>query len=39
MAYYRLGKEDLCIADWKKAADLGINEARKNLKDIFNIVY
>ena len=39
LAYCKQGKYELCISDLKKAADLGDNKARKNLKEIFNIDY
>lgn len=38
-AYYKKGLNKLCISDWKKAADLGNEEARQNLKKLFNIDY
>lgn len=41
--YFGKGKrkdfKDQCIADWKKAADLGSSQARKALKDHFGINY
>jgi tetratricopeptide (TPR) repeat protein len=37
--YYRQGNEELCISDWKQAVDLGNSDAKKNLKDIYNIDY
>ena len=37
--YNKLGKKDLAIKDYKKAADLGFEDGSKSLKEFYNIDY